>query len=41
MCVGLDSPDLRLFVRNVGSVLSILDVTVNYTDSAGKPRSSS
>jgi len=39
MCVSLDSPDLRLFVRNTGSLLSTVNVTVNYTDALGKARS--
>ena len=37
ICVSLDSPDLRLFVRNTGSALSLLRVDMTYTSPAGKP----
>jgi hypothetical protein len=39
ICVSLDSPDLRVFVRNTGSLLTVMNVTVNYTDAFGKPHS--
>jgi len=39
MCVSLDSPDLRVFLKNTGSLLSVMNVTVNYTDATGRPRS--
>jgi hypothetical protein len=39
MCVSLDSPDFRLFVRNTGSLLSLMTVAVNYTDASGRKRS--
>jgi hypothetical protein len=38
MCVDAASPDLRLFVRNTGSLLSTLKVEVLYTDVLGQPR---
>jgi len=38
MCVDASSPDLRLFVRNTGSLLSTLKVEVLYTDLLGQPR---
>jgi hypothetical protein len=39
MCVSLDSPDFRLFVRNTGSLLSLMTVAVNYRDASGSQRS--
>jgi hypothetical protein len=38
MCVDATSPDLRLFVRNSGSLLSTLKVEVLYTDALGQSR---
>jgi hypothetical protein len=38
MCVDAASPDLRLFVRNTGSLLSTLRVEVLYTDALGQSR---
>jgi hypothetical protein len=38
MCVDAWSPDLRLFVRNSGSLLSTLKVEVLYTDVLGQSR---
>jgi len=38
MCVDATSPDLRLFVRNSGSLLSTLKVEALYTDVLGQPR---
>jgi hypothetical protein len=38
VCVSLLSPDARLFVRNTGSVLSLLRVDLNYTDASGQPK---
>jgi hypothetical protein len=38
MCVDARSPDLRLFVRNSGSLLSTLKVEALYTDALGQPR---
>ena len=38
MCVDATSPDLRLFVRNTGSLLSTLKVEVLYTDALGQSR---
>jgi hypothetical protein len=38
VCVSLDSPDLRLFVRNTGSLLSLLKVELDYTGLDGKPK---
>lgn len=39
ICVGLEHPDLRLFVRNTGSILSTLKVDVLFEDAAGNGRS--
>ncbi len=39
ICVSLDSPDFRVFAENSGSLLSLLGVTVNYTDGTGEARS--
>jgi hypothetical protein len=39
MCVGIEHPDLRIFARNSGSVLSTLKVDVLYEDAAGNVRS--
>ena len=39
MCISLDSPDFRVFVQNTGSLLTLMNVTVNYTDAAGKSHS--
>jgi hypothetical protein len=39
MCISLDSPDLRVFVKNNGSLLTVMNVTVNYQDASGKRRS--
>jgi len=38
ICVSLTSPEIRLFVQNSGSLLSLLNVDVNYTDAAGNAR---
>jgi hypothetical protein len=38
MCVDAWSPDLRLFVRNSGSLLSTLKVEALYTDALGRSR---
>jgi hypothetical protein len=38
MCVDATSPDLRLFVRNTGSLLSTLKIEVLYTDVLGRSR---
>jgi hypothetical protein len=38
MCVDAMSPDLRLFVRNSGSLLSTLKVEALYTDALGRSR---
>jgi hypothetical protein len=38
MCVDATWPDLRLFVRNTGSLLSTLKVEVLYTDALGQSR---
>jgi hypothetical protein len=38
MCADAASPDLRLFVRNSGSLLSTLRVDVLYTDALGQSR---
>jgi len=38
MCVDAWSPDLRLFVRNTGSLLSTLKVEVLYVDALGESR---
>jgi hypothetical protein len=38
MCVDAESPDLRLFVRNTGSLLSALKVEALYTDALGQSR---
>jgi len=38
MCLDAMSPDLRLFVRNTGSLLSTLKVEVLYTDVLGQSR---
>lgn len=38
VCVSLLSPDIRLFVQNTGSLLSLMNVSVNYTDASGKAR---
>jgi hypothetical protein len=38
VCVTLLSPDARAFVRNTGSLLSLLRVDLNYTDVNGKSR---
>jgi hypothetical protein len=35
VCVGLDSPTIRLFARNAGSPLSTLTVSVQFTDILG------
>jgi hypothetical protein len=35
MCVGIENPDLRFFVRNTGSALSTLQVSVEYEDAFG------
>jgi hypothetical protein len=37
ICVRLDSPDLRLFVRNTGSLLSLLRVDLTFTNPFGRP----
>jgi hypothetical protein len=39
VCVTIHSPNLRLFSANGGSVRSMLDLTVNYTDTRGAARS--
>jgi hypothetical protein len=39
ICVSLTAPDIRLFVQNNGSLLSLLNVSVNYTDASGRARS--
>jgi hypothetical protein len=39
MCVGLEHPDLRLFVSNSGSPFSTLEVEVLFEDVFGKVRS--
>jgi hypothetical protein len=39
ICVGIEHPDLRLFVRNTGSILSTLKVEVLFEDAAGNARS--
>jgi hypothetical protein len=36
VCVTLLSPDARVFVRNTGSLLSLLRVDLNYTDANGR-----
>jgi len=36
-CVNMQTPNMRFFVRNLGSSASALNVTVNYTNSSGKP----
>lgn len=38
ICVGLEHPTMRLFVRNRGSVLSSLLVEVLFTDASGRRR---
>jgi hypothetical protein len=38
MCVDATSPDLRLFARNSGSLLSTLKVEALYTDALGQSR---
>jgi hypothetical protein len=38
MCIGVTSPDLRFFARNLGSPLSTLKVEVLYTDLLGRSR---
>ena len=38
ICIGLTSPDLRFFARNLGSPLSTLKVEVLYTGLLGRPR---
>jgi hypothetical protein len=38
MCVGVTSPDLRFFARNLGSPLSTLKVEVLFTDPLGRSR---
>ena len=35
ICVSLDSPDLRMFVRTTGSILSLLKVDMTYTNLLG------
>jgi hypothetical protein len=37
ICVTLDTPDIRLFVKNTGSASSILTVNMTYTSNQGKP----
>jgi hypothetical protein len=39
ICVTADTPDLRVFVQNSGSVTSTLDIVMNYTTKKGKPKS--
>ncbi len=39
ICVGLEHPDLRFFVRNTGSVLGSLRVDVLFEDASGAVRS--
>jgi hypothetical protein len=41
MCVGIQNPDLRVFVLNSGSAESTLQVNVNYVDATGVARSTS
>jgi hypothetical protein len=38
VCVTLLSPDARVFIRNTGSLLSLLRVDLNYTDASGRSR---
>lgn len=35
MCVGIQNPDLRMFVLNSGAPTSVLSVSVNYLDGTG------
>jgi hypothetical protein len=37
ICVSLDTPDLRLFVKNTGAAAATLNVTMTYTNNQGKP----
>lgn len=39
MCVGIEHPDLRIFARNTGALLSTLKVEVLFEDAAGTVRS--
>ena len=38
MCVTIHTPNIRLFLRNTGPSWSRLQVTLNYTDKYGAPR---
>src|SRR3954451_10354229 len=38
ICVGLEHPDVRFFVRNTGSILSTLKVEVLFEDASGNVR---
>jgi hypothetical protein len=38
VCVTLLSPDARVFIRNTGSLLSLLRVDLNYTGASGRSR---
>ena len=39
VCVTIHSPSVRLFARNSGDPRSTLQVTLNYTDKSGRPKS--
>src|SRR5215831_17029564 len=37
ICVSTQTPDLRLFVLNLGTATSVLNVNMTYTDTRGRP----